>query len=98
MEFIESSVLWMVLGAVVTGVVGYLFNRKSKRDDEDRELEKRVTKLESSQKDIDHLVKSQESLIGEVRQLTNSLSSLRIEIAHNERDYYKRIRGEMTNG
>lgn len=94
MGIIESSILWMVLGAVVTGTVGYLFNRKSKKDDDERDLEKRVSKLEASQRDLDNLVKSQESLVVEVRQLTNSLSNLRIEIAHNERDYYKRIQGK----
>lgn len=97
MEFVESSVLWMVLGAVVMGAVSYLFNRKSKKDDEERDLERRVALLEASQRDAAHYNKALDGLISEVQKLTESLANLRLEIAHNEINFYKKIQGK-SNG
>jgi hypothetical protein len=77
----STTVLAVLVGAIITGGISYLFNKKSKADDEDKALEKRVTALEVAQRDVAHMKTTQDSMLRDVREVITSLANLRIEIA-----------------
>jgi hypothetical protein len=77
----QTTILAVLIGAIITGGISYLFNKKSKQDDDDKALEKRVTALEVAQRDVAHMKTTQDSMLRDVREVITSLANLRIEIA-----------------